>query len=1026
MAAACAVAIGALSAPSVRAEAAEGGAIVASQACSADSIPPIDDGSSSQVALPFTLDFYGRSYNSLWVNNNGNVTFTGPLSTYTPFGLIAANTPIIAPFFADVDTRSAGSELVRYGYGATVYEGRPAFCVNWVNVGYYPTASDKLNSFQLLLVDRSDIASGAFDTVFNYDKVQWESGSASGGSGGTGGTPARAGFANGSDEAGASVELSGSGISGAFLDSSPTGLIHHHESSNVDGRYLYKVRGGEVLANKYVALGDSFQSGEGAYHYASNTDRDGNYCHRSENAYPQLLAKRGVVNLDLDFRACSGALIDDLTTDEVREKIPPYDEGAQLDALGPDTKLVTVGIGGNDAGFADVIKNCVVADSIGTWLTNHLSFLGAACKDLLGDQVNDKLDSLDHGDIHKKLVRLYRDIRKQAPYARVVVVSYPRFFNLDGGDVFHLCEGIRAQSAQMLNDAVIQADGSIGVAAVRAGFDYVNMQDVLDGHEQCDDDPAINGLRWISPSKGISAPESYHPNKLGHKLMADRVQRVFEEPVEPSFVIKPAQTVTRSFYVDHGDVHVVTGWPGSDVVTTLISPSGTRYTRDSHNGADHDSGPTYEWYDVPNAEHGTWTAEMYGADVAAAGEGVTFHASDDAVPNLRPTADFTTTTNANTYTFDASNSTDSDGAVKSYIWDFGDGTTATGKTAQHTYGSAAGSYQVTLRVEDDGGSTNYATSDTLVGSAGVSVASALHLTNGMSLTGPVTVRGDVTCDSQARVNGDLVVAGTLTVTNSCEITGDVYASGAVSLTASARIDGNVITPGDIRLQSSNMIGGDVFLGGTVASIDGATVADLHTRGALPGTISEGYNVPALRLPALSPITEPVTADAARISWAQWMNEAATANAAPAWSKGRTPSPGCTMAPWSDSVNAPTVTVGTNTVVDARACTAASLQGMTVRLAGDLTITANRFSTVNGVRFVSADGAAHRVRIVTPGKSAAGTAGSVQLSAGTTAETPVTLDIEASGTLTAADRSNLSGTVSVGGLSGSGTVQIGPR
>lgn len=100
--------------------------------------------------------------------------------------------------------------------------------------------------------------------------------------------------------------------------------------------------------------------------------------------------------------------------------------------------------------------------------------------------------------------------------------------------------------------------------------------------------------------------------------------------------------------------------------------------------------------------------------------------------------------------------------------------------------------------------------------------------------------------------------------------------------------------------------------------------------------------------------------------------------------------------------------------------------MTVRLAGDLTITANRFSTVNGVRFVSADGAAHRVRIVTPGKSAAGTAGSVQLSAGTTAETPVTLDIEASGTLTAADRSNLSGTVSVGGLSGSGTVQIGPR
>ena len=62
-------------------------------------------------------------------------------------------------------------------YGETVFKGHNAFCVNWVNVGYYSGGTDKLNSFQLLLVDKSDKGAGAFDIVFNYDKIQWEVGS---------------------------------------------------------------------------------------------------------------------------------------------------------------------------------------------------------------------------------------------------------------------------------------------------------------------------------------------------------------------------------------------------------------------------------------------------------------------------------------------------------------------------------------------------------------------------------------------------------------------------------------------------------------------------------------------------------------------------------------------------------------------------------------------------------------------------------------------------------------------------------
>ena len=1003
--------------------AAQSGAIVSADACTANNLAANDDSSSSQVALPFTLNFYGRNYNSLWVNNNGNVTFTGPLSTFTPFGLIAANTPIIAPFFADVDTRGNGSNPVQYGYGSTVYEGRPAFCVNWVDVGYYPLATNKLNSFQLLLVDRSDLAPGAFDTVFNYDKVQWESGGASGGVDGSGGTPARAGFANGSDEAGASVELDGSGTRGAFLDSAASGLIHHHEGSNVDGRYLYKVRDGQVLANNYVALGDSFQSGEGAYDYDPNTARSGNYCHRSNNAYPELLVKRGQVNLNLDFRACSGALIEQLSTKTANTNAPPYDEGAQLDALGTDTKLVTIGIAGNDAGFADIVQKCVIADSISTWLLGPLSFIGSSCKDLLSDTVDSSIDSLDHGKIQKKLVELYHDIRKKAPYARVVVVGYPRFFNLDGGRLMHLCEGVRVQAAQMLNDAVIQADGAIGVAAVRAGFDYVNMQDVLDGHAQCDPDPAINGLRWISPNQGIKAPESYHPNKLGQSLMADRIQKLFDKPVEPSFVIQQDQTVTRTFFVSNGDVHVVTGWPGSDVVTTLISPSGVRYTRDSHTGADHDAGPTYEWYDISSAEQGTWTAEMYGAEVAPAGEGVTFQASDDAVPNQRPTASFETSTNGSSYTFDASASSDPDGSIAEYIWDFGDGTSATGKIAQHTY--SAGVHQVTLRVVDNAGGANYATGQNLLGSAGANISSALHLTNAMTIAGPVIVRGDLTCDSSAKITGDLVVIGKTTMTNTCQITGNLYSAGAVSMNAQAKVGGNVVTRGDVHLQSSNTIHGAVFTTGTVSSIDGKTKDQLRASGALGGDVNEGYSVPELQLPSATTVSEPHPVDSLRLTWSQWMNATAAANSAPKWSKGLTAQPGCVMASWGDSVNSSTVGVSRNTVVDARSsCSTASLQGMTVKLAADLTIIANGFSTINGVHFVSSDGANHRVRIVTPGTITVGSAGAVALSAGTVADLHVILDIDASGTATVEDRSTITGSFGAAALKASGTATIG--
>lgn len=195
-----------------------------------------DDGSTALVPIGFSIAYGGVSRSSLYVNNNGNVTFDAAMSTYTPFSLNQGGS-VMAPFFADVDTRSAGSALVTYGN--SVVDGHDAFGMNWVNVGYYGMHDDKLNSFQLVLIDRSDIAAGNFDVEFNYSTINWETGDASGGQDGFGGTSARAGYYDG---AGGYLELAGSGVPGALLDGGVNALAASSLDSAQPGRYIFHFR----------------------------------------------------------------------------------------------------------------------------------------------------------------------------------------------------------------------------------------------------------------------------------------------------------------------------------------------------------------------------------------------------------------------------------------------------------------------------------------------------------------------------------------------------------------------------------------------------------------------------------------------------------------------------------------------------------------------------------------------------------------------------------------------------------------
>lgn len=210
----------------------------------ASALPATDDGSSAATGLGFGVNFFGQTFSSVFVNNNGNLTFGTPLADFTPVPLGQLRSAVVAPFFADVDTTAGGT--VKYGTGTL--NGRAAFAATWEDVGFYGGTGATRNTFQAVLIDRSDTGAGNFDLEFNYGAIRWESGDFNGGVNGVGGSTARVGYTNGSAAAGTYYELPGSGVPGSFLDDGPTGtaLVGGMLNSDTPGRYVLFGRDGQI------------------------------------------------------------------------------------------------------------------------------------------------------------------------------------------------------------------------------------------------------------------------------------------------------------------------------------------------------------------------------------------------------------------------------------------------------------------------------------------------------------------------------------------------------------------------------------------------------------------------------------------------------------------------------------------------------------------------------------------------------------------------------------------------------------
>ncbi|MBT2477074.1 SGNH/GDSL hydrolase family protein [Streptomyces sp. ISL-94] len=219
----------------------------------------------------------------------------------------------------------------------------------------------------------------------------------------------------------------------------------------------------------YVALGDSYSSGVGAGGYDSASGD----CKRTTRAYPALWAAAHSPQI-FSFTACSGAR----TNDVLANQLAPLNSG---------TDLVSLTVGGNDAGFADVMTTCVLQSE-------------STCI----NRVNEAKAYVD-STLPGRLDQVYAAIGSRSPNAHVVVLGYPRFYKLNGSCVAGLTEGERTA----INGAADYLNAAIAKRAADHGFTFASVAGAFTGHEICSGDAWLHSLNWVNIG------ESYHPTAAG-------------------------------------------------------------------------------------------------------------------------------------------------------------------------------------------------------------------------------------------------------------------------------------------------------------------------------------------------------------------------------------------------------------------------------------------------------------------------------------------------------------------------------
>jgi hypothetical protein len=280
-----------------------------------------------------------------------------------------------------------------------------------------------------------------------------------------------------------------------------------------------------ALWGNYVALGDSYSSGDGAGDYEPDTAESGG-CWRSENAYPRVIAEEFDFAGALAFYACSShkgsEMIEQIGTSE-----------SQIERVTENTSLVTLGIGGNDLGFIPVLRTCMV----------RMPLLESGVCVEQEEDVDRRMRNFE-----ETLTEVLGEVRDRAPDARVLVLGYPRLFPEDPPGMYYTLtrsdqlwlNGLAQRFNELIRDVVYRTDGDVYGGRETGSVEYVNTFSSLSGHEVSAEEAWLNGIVLGQLGEGLRVDRaSFHPTAQGQLSIAERVRlQVVEGPEREVYVAR--------------------------------------------------------------------------------------------------------------------------------------------------------------------------------------------------------------------------------------------------------------------------------------------------------------------------------------------------------------------------------------------------------------------------------------------------------------------------------------------------------
>ncbi len=303
----------------------------------------------------------------------------------------------------------------------------------------------------------------------------------------------------------------------------------------------------------YLALGDSFSSGEGdieknpdtghTYYLSRTNDPGGNgmpreTCHISSRSYPFQLATAYNISDKTQSIACSGAETKDMRyaskyigQNNRLKVLSPFDrlqwQGDALASFVPgrieqirfvskyQPKAITLTVGGNDVDFGSRINKCASSGDICEYVTNSKS------RAKLGYEIQNQFENLKS---------LYLDLHKASPKTKIYVLDYPSFINPEIGQNCRYDDGyLKSEEKTLIDESIKYMNATIKNATEAAGVNYIDIYSSLIGGRICDSSGKyVTSLQDVGLLNSSQYYTTFHPNNQGHQKIAKKIQNYFD------------------------------------------------------------------------------------------------------------------------------------------------------------------------------------------------------------------------------------------------------------------------------------------------------------------------------------------------------------------------------------------------------------------------------------------------------------------------------------------------------------------